>query len=348
MSKKELLDIVLSNIKMRYNLKHTLQQYPDIYQDFLTWTFPDDFIFSQKVYHYLYDDPNLKLGFCSVCGNRCLFKSFVDGYCEFCSPKCRRSVINPMESKTSRQRLSQTKKRQYSDEIWHNSVVNKSKNTCKKLYGGVGFASIELKEKSLATNLSLNGDKEYRNFEKIKETNILNLGVEYPFQSKNIQEKVNKTYLQKIGKIRNPQKFKEYYESIGVENISQTHEWAVKAHKKIKYDDISFDSNWEIIVYQFCKNHNLNFEYQPNIILTYNFDGKKHYYHPDFIIENKLFEVKGDQFFDGNKMICPFNRTKYGDDLAEAKHQCMLKNNVIIIRKNIIDNIDSLLSLIYE
>ena len=39
-------------------------------------------------------------------------------------------------------------------------------------------------------------------------------------------------------------------------------------------------------------------------------------------------------FFDGDKMICTYNRNDYMDGLFEAKHQCMLKNGVIILRKS--------------
>jgi len=346
MSKKELLDIILSNPKLLFNLKATLKQYPELYQDFLTWRFPDNYSLSQKLYHYLYNDPELKLGHCIVCGNKCLFKSFTSGYCEYCSYKCRRSEINPMESTESRKRLSNTKKKQYADKEWHDSVVNKNKETCEKLYGGIGFASTELKEKSLTTNLIINGDKNYHNQEQTKRTNQSKFGVDYPFQSKEIQDKVTKTYINKFGKARNKDTFVKYCESIGVKNISQTHKWAVKTHKKVIYKDLTFDSNWEVIVYKFCEEHKLNFEYQPNILFEYEFDGEKHYYHPDFIIEGKLFEVKGEHFFDGDKMICPYNRNDYLDARTEAKHQCMLNNNVTIIRKNIIDNIDSLLSLL--
>ena len=346
MNKEELLDILLSNQKLLYNLKHTLQQYPDILQDFLTWKFPDTFTFSQKAYHYFHNDPELTLGHCHICGKPCLFKSFKSGYCKYCSHKCRRYDMDPMQSNESKLKLSETKKRQYSDKEWHDSVVNKNKQTCESKYGGVGYSSPKLKEKSLSTNLTKNGNRQYHNYDKITKTNNLKYGVCFPFQSKEIQEKVNKTYIEKFGSKRNSDTFKKYCESIGVENISQTHEWAVKTHKKIKYKNISFDSNWEIIVYKFCEDHNLNFEYQPNVLFEYEFNNEKHYYHPDFLIEGKLFEVKGEHFFDGDKMINPFNRNEYGDKYAEAKHQCMIRNNVTIIRKNIIDDIDSLLSLL--
>lgn len=34
-----------------------------------------------------------------------------------------------------------------------------------------------------------------------------------------------------------------------------------------------------------------------------------------------IYEDKGDHFFEGDKMICPYNRNEYKDGLAEAKHQ---------------------------
>lgn len=345
MTKSELLDKLLSDIKSLYNPDILLKKFPEIFNDFNNWIFPDNFLLSQKIYHYLYDDIELKIGYC-ICGKRCYFKSFKKGYCKYCSKKCRRSDINPMASEESRKKVSETKKKQYLDEEWHNNVVEKSKKKCEELYGGVGFASKELKEKSMNTNLKRNGSKEYRNQEKAKQTNRKNIGVDFPFQSKDIQEKVNNTFIKKIGKIRNSEAFKDYAKSIGVENISQTHYWAVKSHKKIVYDDIKFDSKWEVIVYKFCKENGLNFEYQPNVTIEYIFNNKKHYYHPDFLIEGKLFEVKGEQFFENDKLICPYNRNKDKDDLYEAKQKCMVENGVIIIRKNTIDNIENLLSLL--
>lgn len=43
-----------------------------------------------------------------------------------------------------------------------------------------------------------------------------------------------------------------------------------------------------------------------------------------------MIEIKGDHFFRDNDpskdMICPFDRSK--DMLFEAKHQCMIENNI--------------------
>lgn len=129
----------------------------------------------------------------------------------------------------------------------------------------------------------------------------------------------------------------------GVKNYSQTKEWASKKQKKYLYDDIYFDSSWEVIVYKYCKENNIDCIYQPDITFEYEYDGKKHFYHPDFLIDGQLYEVKGDQFFDGDKMIWPYGRTDYLDNLAEAKHQCMIKNNVIILKNVDIKKIKDML-----
>ena len=48
---------------------------------------------------------------------------------------------------------------------------------------------------------------------------------------------------------------------------------------------------------------------------------------PDFKVDNKYIELKGDQFLksDGTWQ-CPFDHSL--DAIYEAKHQCLIKNNV--------------------
>ena len=87
-------------------------------------------------------------------------------------------------------------------------------------------------------------------------------------------------------------------------------------------------------------------------VYEYQVDGKTFTYHPDFLINGKLFEVKGDQFFRINEstgkeeMFCPYGRKKLGEERwnwlckkFEAKHQCMIKNNVLILRDKDIHNL---------
>jgi hypothetical protein len=64
--------------------------------------------------------------------------------------------------------------------------------------------------------------------------------------------------------------------------------------------------------------------------LTYIYKNKKHNVLPDFKVENKLYEIKGDHFIkDDGTWQCPYNHL--ADDMYEAKHQCLIKNNVIIL-----------------
>lgn len=99
------------------------------------------------------------------------------------------------------------------------------------------------------------------------------------------------------------------------------------------YDGLSFDSIPELAYFIFLKEHEISFEFHPKMNFSYEYNGELRNYFPDFIVEGKVKEIKGLQFFENKdpngKMINPYDRTL--DDLYEAKHQCMLKNNVEII-----------------
>ena len=73
-----------------------------------------------------------------------------------------------------------------------------------------------------------------------------------------------------------------------------------------------FDSKWEVNVYVYCREHALSVKYHPNIKFKYSYGEKIHWYFPDFLIDGKLYEVKGDHFFRINEstgqeeMYCPW------------------------------------------
>ena len=112
--------------------------------------------------------------------------------------------------------------------------------------------------------------------------------------------------------------------------------------------ELHMDSSWEIELFVFCKLKNgMDVDYQPDLTIPYEYDDETHSYHPDFIINGKLYEVKGDNFFRINEstgqeeMFCPWRNSSWSDDyykwrcgLEEAKHQCMLANGIKILRKN--------------
>lgn len=73
-------------------------------------------------------------------------------------------------------------------------------------------------------------------------------------------------------------------------------------------DGIIFDSSWELAYYIYLRDYGILFEYHPNIEFHYKNeedDEKFHIYHPDFKVNNKLVEIKGNYLAEGrdrNKM----------------------------------------------
>ena len=197
---------------------------------------------------------------------------------------------------------------------------------------------------------------------KAKRSCLENNGVENPFLSREIQEKSRQTVRHnhngKIGYAAPDIMDKALTTSeikYGTKHYTQTMEYHKnKKHKfhSNKYPGLTFDSKWEVKVYDFCKDNDISIEYSPNISYEYEYDGKVWTYHPDFLINGEVFEVKGDNFFRINKysgkeeMFCPYGRKKLGEEKwvwlcgkFEAKHQCMLKNNVPILRNRDIKNL---------
>lgn len=62
--------------------------------------------------------------------------------------------------------------------------------------------------------------------------------------------------------------------------------------KKGWYKGIFCDSSWELAVLIYCLDHGISIE-RCTENRPYEYDGKIHYYHPDFVIDGKIYEVKG-------------------------------------------------------
>ena len=146
------------------------------------------------------------------------------------------------------------------------------------------------------------------------------MGVPYPSQSESVKKKVVAS---------NRLKFNcDYY--------TQSYEYHKNRKHKFysdKYPELTFDSTWEVKVYEFCRDNDIPIEYSPSISYDYKYDGKTCTYHPDFLINGRVFEVKGDYFFRFNEstgkeeMFCPYRRDEWTEDeyewrcgRYEAKH----------------------------
>ena len=211
MNKNEIIEILENN--RNWLIEKTFKnKFPDIYKDVLNYEFPKEFCFSQKLYHYLYNDLKTKLGICPECGKRCWFTSFKKGYQKYCSQKCSAN------SKEVKEKTKNTFRKKYGCDyaLQSKEVKEKSKKTCLKKYGvhhaGAAKECIEKRHKTCEEKYGAISPFSNKNVqEKIKETNLEKYGVENVFQNKEIQEKIENTMVEKYGVKRALEK-KEFIE----------------------------------------------------------------------------------------------------------------------------------------
>lgn len=240
MQKEELIIKLLPkpNILCKESIfKNTFQEH---YLGLLKINFPNNFKFSQKLFHYINDDYNLNLGMCEYCNShRCKFISLFVGYRKYCCNKCAQS------SPEIQQKIRNTLKTHYGVEIPLQSkeIKEKAKKTCLERYDCENaFQNKDIQEKAKKTCLNRYGcENAFQNEEikeKIKQTNIEKYGCENPSQSKEIKEKAKKTCLERYG-VEHSSQSKEWKEHIskisyikyGVKSFLQTDDFKNKSSK---------------------------------------------------------------------------------------------------------------------
>lgn len=228
--------------------------------------------------------------------------------------------------------------------------TEKTRQTCLERYGVDNlFKSPEIQEKRKQTLIEKYGDENYVNKDKTKKTMFEKYGG-YTWQSDILREKCDKTLRKRYGKklekivekSRNTKKEKygdenfnncelhkhTCLEKYGVDSYSKTDEYSTSKIKKYTYDNMNFDSSWELYIWIYAKDHNIEIVKEP-IRLTYYCDGKEHFYFPDFLYGGKLIEIKGGQFLEDGNLINPYDRNT--DKIYNAKYQCIIDNNVELI-----------------
>lgn len=111
-------------------------------------------------------------------------------------------------------------------------------------------------------------------------------------------------------------------EHFGVRSFSQTPEFQEKMWHKFKKDGITFDSSYEYAFYNFLKFIKKEFQYHPKVKFAYEFNGKTHYFFPDFLIDGQYYEIKGEHLYE----CMLIENTK-----DNAKLQCIIKNKINLI-----------------
>ena len=183
------------------------------------------------------------------------------------------------------------------------------------------------------------GNGTYNNIDKNRQTVKERYGKESVFQVDKIKDKIYQTKTNKYGnpKYVNRDKANQtFYEKY---NMSLT-EYMCKQHKKYFYDGKYFDSSWELCYYIYLTENKINFVYPANVKLTYlDSRGIAHAYYPDFVVDGKLVEIKGNQFIDEDgSLTLPYRYDSWTDeeyeiakDIYKSKYKCMIDNNVTIL-----------------
>lgn len=231
-------------------------------------------------------------------------------------------------------------------------IRTKVENTCLAKYGVKNsFCVEEFKNKAKQTYLKKYGTTNYAKTKEFKEkfekTMLNKYGVKYTLQSNELRQKGIDTRIKNEGiyykqndvaKCKNTKLMRYGNESYnnseqhrstckkryGVSSYSQTREFQEKRYKHYCYDNAYFDSSWELAVWIYCKDHNIDIEREPTYF-DYMYDNKTYRYYPDFLIENQLVEIKGDHLM--KAMLEDVN------SLDHSKYQCMLENNIKVMTK---------------
>ena len=99
MIKSDLIEFLKSHPIGYTSEKNFQKHFPFHYNEIIKINFPDDFTFSQKIYHYLNDDLSCSLGLCPTCHKRTKYKGINIGYLQHCSHTCS-SIDKNVQNKT--------------------------------------------------------------------------------------------------------------------------------------------------------------------------------------------------------------------------------------------------------
>ena len=244
----------------------------------------------------------------------------------------------------------------------------KSKKTCIEKYGTeYPSQNTLIKEKTAATNLNKYGTsvpvnspelhdimvencirkygvKSYSQTEEFKEkyknTCLARYGVKHAFMAPNIKNKIREKMIKTYGvnSFAKTECFKKFMTELHSKKRDEG--YIPTPRSKYKYNNIYFDSSWELAYYMF--NQDLGIDIKRNTsIFKYYVDCKEYGYIPDFIVNNRLVEIKGDYLWDFNNKSDSKKIFFKGERLKKeiAKKECAENNNVKILYKEDIKDI---------
>ena len=194
--------------------------------------------------------------------------------------------------------------------------------------------------------MSRNRDWTERN-EHSRATCMEKYGVDNPIKTKEIQGKIKENLISKYGSVEASYKervakaMETNLQKYGYKSNFQEEDFHEKAiSKQIStygrpiysrtyiYNDICFDSSWELAYYIWLTDAKIEFTYQPQCNFYYmGSDNKQHQYFPDFYVNGEYQEIKGNQFFNENmEPYCEITKTYWWE-----KYNFIKENGIRIL-----------------
>jgi hypothetical protein len=276
----------------------------------------------------------------------------------------RFGVEHQFQVKEVIEKSKQTKLQRYGNSSYNN--IEKTKDTNRERYGVHCTLLIDsIKEKIKKTKLTLYGDENYNNRVLYRQTCNIRFGGDTPFCDPSIRKKANDTLFKNYNvsvPLRSPiilERYKETNrEKYGVDNYQKLEEVKKNNSKRMSdfppmgnfeyvkkmiattldrygtfstrvihyYDNNYFDSSWELAYYIYLQNKKIPFLYKPTPISYTTKNGRKHIYHPDFFVNGRYIEIKGDHLISKEGILIDYS----GMPLIE-KTKCLSDNNVTIL-----------------
>lgn len=213
------------------------------------------------------------------------------------------------------------------------------KNNLKK-YGVEWITQTEhFKEISRKSRQERYGDPNFNNREKAKETLTSKYCVDNVMKIPSVKQKAIKTSVERYGET-NPSKSENV-----IRKISQTSQMrygvsypclsanCINTNRVCyEYEGIKFDSKWELCYYLYELSRGKHITRYDGKGFSFFVDGEYHVYFPDFIVEEKLVEIKGPQFFnEEGTLINPFTNDEHLQLISAEKGKLMKKLGVAVI-----------------
>ena len=183
---------------------------------------------------------------------------------------------------------------------------NNSKKTCLEKYGVENGAQTEqAKQKTKITLIKKHGS------------------IKAAYEKR--RQKIEKTNLEKRGHKSNFQD--EGFHQKSIQGQINTYGRPIYSRTYI-YNDICFDSSWELAYFIWLKDAGFEYEYQPKCDFYYiGSDEKEHQYFPDFLVNGEYQEIKGKQFFnEKGEPYCSITKSYWWE-----KYNFIKNNNIKLL-----------------